>query len=234
MAGDWLKVEMGTPDKPEVWAVAETLGIDPDAAFGKLFRIWAWFDEQTESGNAPSVTKALLDRKVGVTGFCDAVIDAGWMIEEEKTIFLPNFDRHTGKTAKNRALTAKRAADHRRKSNDDRNAQRNGASVTSALPREEKRREESNTPCSPPKRKRVTQSTQLPKDFEPNQTCLDLAAEKGVDLSVELPQFKDHYTAKGERRKDWQASLRTWIRNAAKWQKPRAGNSTEDIWAGTK
>lgn len=140
MAGDWLKVEVATPDKPEIWLIAEALQIDPDAVVGKLFRVWAWFDQQTENGNAPTVTKMLLDRKVGVTGFCDAVIQAGWM-EEKGSLILPNFDRHNGQTAKNRALTAKRVKKHK-----ETNAKGNDGSVTEVtdetLPKEEKRREE--------------------------------------------------------------------------------------------
>lgn len=69
MAGDWIKFEICTPDKAEVWQIADTLSIDPDAVVGKLLRVWIWFDQQTENGNAPSVTKKLLDRSVGVLGF---------------------------------------------------------------------------------------------------------------------------------------------------------------------
>jgi len=145
MAGDWLKFEKSTSDKPEVWAMAEQLGIDPDAVVGKLLRVWAWFDEQSEKGNAPSVTKMLLDRRVGVTGFCDAMISCSWMVEEGTQVQLQNFDRHNGKTAKERSLTAKRQQKHRGKSNDN----SNGVSVTSPLPREEKRREENKPPISP-------------------------------------------------------------------------------------
>ncbi|MES1926541.1 hypothetical protein [Salinisphaera sp. T31B1] len=140
MAGDWIKVEKSLSDKPEAWQIAASLDIDPDAVVGKLIRIWAWFDDQTENGNAPSVTRALLDRRVGVTGFCDAMIAAGWMHDDGQHIALPNFDRHNGKTAKNRALTAKRVAQHKRKSNAEGNETGNAASVTNALPREEKRR----------------------------------------------------------------------------------------------
>lgn len=145
MAGDWLKVETSTPDKPEIWSIAEQLGIDPDAVVGKLFRVWAWFDQQTENGNAPTVTKMLLDRKVGVIGFCDAVIESGWMTETD-SLTLPNFDRHNGQTAKNRALTAKRVAKHKKG-----NADTVTPSVNNALPREEKRREEKNINNSPAK-----------------------------------------------------------------------------------
>ena len=136
MAGDWLKFETATLDKPEVWAIAQDLNIDPDAVIGKLLRVWSWFDQQSTIGNAPSVTKALLDRCAGVTGFCDSVIKAGWMIDDGRFLSLPNFERHNGTTAKTRAQTGKRVKNHRAK--DD--SQCNATSVTKALP--EKRREE--------------------------------------------------------------------------------------------
>lgn len=146
MAGDWIKFETATSDKPEVWAMAQSLGIDADAVVGKLLRVWAWFDQQTQEGNAvgngasvtSSVTKALLDRRVGVSGFCDSMILSGWMSDDGQSLTLPNFDRHNGKTAKTRAMTAKRVATHKAKSN----ATSVTSSVSSALPREEKRREE--------------------------------------------------------------------------------------------
>ena len=136
MAGDWLKIELSTPDKPEVWAIATERSIDPDAVVGKLLRVWAWFDQHSEKGNAPSVTKALLNRLVGVSGFCDSLINAGWMIESDEVISLPNFDRHNGNTGKSRSLTARRVSKHKEKTRG------NDSSVTLPLPREEKRREE--------------------------------------------------------------------------------------------
>ena len=113
IAGDWIKFETSTSDKPEVWYIASKLSIDPDAVVGKLLRIWVWFDAQSLNGNAPSVTKLLLDRQVGVTGFCNSMIESGWMLDDGSEIRLPNFDRHNGETAKNRAQTAKRVAKHR-------------------------------------------------------------------------------------------------------------------------
>ena len=38
MAGDWIKVEHTTPDKPEVVKLADMIGIDQDAVVGKLLR----------------------------------------------------------------------------------------------------------------------------------------------------------------------------------------------------
>lgn len=134
----WIKFDSATPDKPEVWQIASALGIDPDAVVGKLMRVWIWFDSHTENGNAPSVTKALLDRLVGVTGFCDAMMSAGWLSDDGSTVSLPNFDAHNGETAKKRALTARRVAKHKEKGNAAGNAASVTASVKPALPREEK------------------------------------------------------------------------------------------------
>ena len=128
MAIPWIKFEVTTSDKMEVGLIADILGIDPDAVVGKLLRVWAWFDENTIDGsasvtqkalqerykcNASSVAKALLDRRVGAAGFCDAMIQVGWMVELDGTISLPNFDRHNGESAKKRAEGGKRVEKHR-------------------------------------------------------------------------------------------------------------------------
>ena len=129
--------------------MAGALGIDPDAVVGKLLRVWAWFDQHSENGNAPSVTKVTLDRQVGNAGFCDAMVSVGWMVEAGGQVSLPNFDRHNGETAKKRALTSQRVAKHKAKGNAAGNAQSVTASVKTALPREEKIREEKDQEHSP-------------------------------------------------------------------------------------
>jgi hypothetical protein len=129
MAGDWMKIELELPDKPEVHAISNTLNIDPDAVVGKLIRVWQWFDKHTTDGNAHGVTYSLLDRITGVTGFGEAMMFVGWIEQNDKYLTMPKFDRHTSASAKKRALTNKRV-----------DKSRNAPSVTVALP--EKRREE--------------------------------------------------------------------------------------------
>tara|TARA_R110000824_G_scaffold15044_7_gene63630 strand:- start:5068 stop:6183 length:1116 start_codon:yes stop_codon:yes gene_type:complete len=145
MAGEWIKFESVTPDKPEVYQLAEILGIDPDSVVGKLVRVWVWADQQTIDGNARGVTRALLDRLTSAGGFADALIAVGWLLEVEGGLTFPRFDEHNGKTAKARALGAKRASKSRASRSE------RDASATTASPREEKRREENNQP-SPPAR----------------------------------------------------------------------------------
>jgi len=138
MAGDWIKVQKDTPDKPEVLAIASRLNIDPDAVTGKLIRVWSWFDTHTTDGNALSVTFAFLDRLTSVTGFAEQMVFCGWLNQNGSMLSLPNFENHNGETAKKRAQSKNRTEKHR--SNANSNANSNASSVTKVLP--EKRREE--------------------------------------------------------------------------------------------
>lgn len=140
MAGDWIKIEHWTPDKPEVFRMAELLDMDPDAVTGKLIRIWIWADQQTITGDAHSVTRASLDRLTQRHGFADAMLTCGWLEQTDDGLRFVNFDRHNGETAKTRALNAKRNGKLRA-----RRHERDAVSVTSASPKEEKRREDNTT-----------------------------------------------------------------------------------------
>ncbi len=231
MAGDWIKFEIATSDKPEVWAIAQRLSIDPDAVVGKLLRVWSWFDQHTENGNAPTVTKMLLDRVVGVTGFCDAVISSGWMIESNGEISLPNFDRHNGKTAKNRATTAKRVASFKEKSKES-NAGANAKVTPAPLPREEKRREDINNSASPHSaQEKSNRGTRLPRDWKPTQEYFDAAKELNPNiLDARIVQigaeFRDYWIAKsgaGATKVDWMATWRNWVRKEPNHSRPTQG-----------
>lgn len=111
---NWIKVEVTTPDKPEVARLSTLLGLDPDAVVGKLVRLWAWADAQCEDGNTLGVTSAFLDRLTYCPGFTNALIEVGWMTGTEENFTLPDFDRHNGKSAKQRASTARRVELHRK------------------------------------------------------------------------------------------------------------------------
>lgn len=136
----WLKVEIETPDKPEIWAMAEMLAIDADTVFGKVFRVWKWFDQHTEDGNAAGVTFLLVDRVTGISGFAVAMEKVGWLVTTDDGLSLPKFDRHNGQTAKNRANTAARVAKHKA-ANAKGNDMVTREPLPTALPRERKEKE---------------------------------------------------------------------------------------------
>lgn len=214
MAGDWLKFEKATLDKPEVFAIAADLGLDPDAVLGKLLRVWSWFDTHTESGNARRVTSALLDRIAGATGFTAAMVSVGWMEVTDDGVQQPGFDKHTGQSAKTRATTARRVAKSR-----SGNGECNGTGVTndgtSALAREEKRREEVKAKATGQQADHGAGSDgdgQLPADIVPPK---DPAGEKTkpararkAQTAKRFPEFWAAYPVKKGRadaEKKWKA-----------------------------
>ena len=188
MAGEWIKFEASTPDKREVFAITTSLGWDdPDRTVGKLLKVWRWFDQQTIDGNAPGVTLALLDQIIGVTGFAQSMCEVGWFKVTDCGVMLPNFERHNGKTAKDRALTAKRVAKH--KSNAASNDNGNAENVSGALPREEKRRiykDPAKAPEFNPKEELLLRGVS-------EQTAEDwLTLRKGFKAKVTKTVLKEH------------------------------------------
>lgn len=211
MAGDWIKFELTTLDKPEVCQIADLADIDPDAVVGKLMRVWGWFDQQTENGNAPSVSKKLLDRLVGVIGFCEHMKSVAWMIEIDGVISLPHFDRHNGKTAKNRLLTAKRVANHKAS-----NGKSNAANVSGALPKEEKRREDQN-PLSAREAVDPRMPSEMTLDWNPDDKLLKTySVHSGVALDLFTEEARRAFTAHYEPRGQVNTQAE-WVQMLVKW-----------------
>lgn len=104
MAEFWVKIEKSTPDKPEIFEIAEELSIDPDAVIGKLVRVWCWIDSNSADGHIKSVTHVLIDRLTSHKGFALAMENCGWLEKNR----IPNFDRHLGESAKKRAKDSER------------------------------------------------------------------------------------------------------------------------------
>ncbi len=207
MAGDWIKVEKATARKPEVLRIAVALGIHPDQAFGLCIRFWSWCDDQLETGNAPGVTGALLDALLERDGIATALALVGWIKVENGELVIPNYDRHLSENAKKRALTARRAAKRRSRKG-------NAESVTVALPREEKRREEIDTPIGV---SRANTKFVKPTVEEVSAYCLERKN------SVDPERFFAHYESNGWRvgknpMKDWRGAVRTWEKS--EFQKP--------------
>lgn len=170
MAGDWLKIEKDTPEKPEIAGISAALDISPEVAFAKCFKLWRWADSNLESGHAPRVTKAFLDSIVGMSGFAQAMVDVGWLSNGNDAIEFPNFDRHMSQSAKRRGLAANRKQKQR-------GAECHAPRVTKAGP--EKRREEKN--------KRREKSAAKPPPRPRNELFDAIAEVTGFDPATSGP-----------------------------------------------
>lgn len=57
----------------------------------------------------------------------------------------------------------------------------------------------------------------LPDEFKPDAVGMNYANQHGIAVAEELENFRDYHLARGLTRKDWQASWRTWCRNAVRF-----------------
>jgi len=144
MSGEWIKIEVSLPAKPEVIRMGRALGLSPEAICGYLIRFWGWASSNSVDGSVTQLALRDIDMIVTLQGYAQAMCDVGWLQydKEKDSIVLPNFTRHNGESSKKRALSANRSAKYRHANSD--------ATVTlQASP--EKRREEKSKPSAPAK-----------------------------------------------------------------------------------
>jgi hypothetical protein len=118
MAGDWLKVEKVTPDKPEIAILARKLGVSQGEAFLSWFRVYSWADGITCPGFVPHLSPEDADTAShAAPGTCSALAsrEIGWLATDGGGIQFINWDRHNGKSAKSRALEAEKKRKQREK-----------------------------------------------------------------------------------------------------------------------
>lgn len=135
MAGDWIKVEHATLDKPEVLRMAELLGIKRREMLGVLLDFFVWLDRNSCHGCVTHMSRMSLDDVTHMAGFAAALCDVGWASIDDETgvMTLKNWDRHNGNPAKTRALAKDRKV-----------TQRSRNSHAESVTREEKRRVTTN------------------------------------------------------------------------------------------
>lgn len=143
MAGDWIKIEHGLLNKPEVMLLADALDVSHFEAVGHLVAFWLWVDLNL-SPSCPQVkgTKRGLDRVAGRDGFADALVSVGWLRIEDDLISIPGYEIHLSKSAKERAKGQKKKASQRSKVSPNLSPTTGDKNGTEGGTREEKRREE--------------------------------------------------------------------------------------------
>lgn len=122
MSAHWIPMRAGLEDDPHVTAAAARLDVDPDLIVGKLKRMWSVADEQTDDGVLVGWTPAMLDRKVGLPGFAEALVKGPkgdgadpWLVVrpancEPAALIVPEFEKHMGSKGRMRERARTRAA----------------------------------------------------------------------------------------------------------------------------
>jgi hypothetical protein len=237
MAGDWIKMRGNLWDDPRVARLCDLTDQTEAVIIGGLYWLWSTADQHTETGILPGLTLRQIDRKTNIKGFGEAICAIGWLTDHPDGVSIVRFEEHNGASAKRRALTAKRVANHRKgndeetpedaKSNDDvtqpelLNEQ---DSVNSALAREREREREyisiPNGIESAAKR-----ASRLPADWSPSADQIDFCRTSRPDLRWQdvADSFRDYWIAKpgkDGRKIDWDATWRRWVRNEKQNAKP--------------
>jgi hypothetical protein len=227
MAGEWIKVEAATADKPEVLRIARILKLDHDTVFGKLVRLWSWIDTNSVDGVVDGVVDADLDCICRCAGFTSACVAVGWLQYDASAerVSLPNFDRHNGETAKQRDMKNRRQAKWRAGVDDPVDE----PSSTKASTREEKRREEKKKEKKPAARPLSAYIEECKvkgeKPIPDGDPIFDYAEKVGLPhdyLLLAWGWFKDQM--EGKRKTDWRAHFR----NAVKGNWPKYWYPTDD------
>jgi hypothetical protein len=147
VAGDWIKMRSNLWDDPRVSNLCDLLDCGEAQIVGALYWLWATADQHTEDGILPGLSMRQIDRKTGVAGFAQALCDIGWLQDTPDGLRVSRFEEHNGASAKKRAVTAKRVANHRSSHDVTQPAlQNDDASVTGALAREREEEEKSSVP----------------------------------------------------------------------------------------
>lgn len=143
MAGDWIKVEIGLAEKPEVFRLSHLLGVDRHTIIGKLVTFWSWANRSSVDGHVDGVDAHDVDALVDAAGFSAAMCKIKWLAvdAENHGINIPHFDRHNGESVKKRLLKSERQARWRENHVD---VSVDAGASTNASTREEKRRSTSS------------------------------------------------------------------------------------------
>lgn len=119
MAGDWIKLEATTLQKPEILEAAEMLSISRREAIGLFVDYFVWLDQhldETCPGFVPHVSRKSLEVVLACPGFAAVLETIRWgkFDDRTRTLTVVNHERHNGKTAKTRALDQRKKAEQRR------------------------------------------------------------------------------------------------------------------------
>ena len=117
----WVKRTKGLSSKREILIMADFLAVDRRMVAG-VFMDWIdWADEETTDGFIDGMTVDQIDVVVGYQKFGQALLLVDWIKQDKRGLYIVNFDRHNGESAKKRALDQRRQASRRERKKQEKN-----------------------------------------------------------------------------------------------------------------
>lgn len=109
---NWIKVDIDTPYKAAIDEIMDACQCSRGEAFMAWFNLYVWFDQMTADGTV-NASPAEIDAKAGLPKIAQALQDAGWIAFHGRRCVISNWAEHNGKSAKSRALHARRNATYK-------------------------------------------------------------------------------------------------------------------------
>lgn len=208
-------------------SLAQSLRKNEREIIGALYLLWSLADRfSDENGVLENFSPEILNKKIGIKRFIQS-LPSDWVDLGGDWVTLPNYAEHNGSTSKSRLQVQRRVAKHRYKSNGG----GNGQALRKPLP--EKRREEKNR-----EEERRVYNTDSDQSVAVVDTRLPAKAKKTICTNDSIPKdafaklladprycdgdremlrdcfegMRDWSQSKLEKRADWTAALRNWIK----------------------
>lgn len=235
MAGDWIKMRVDLQTHPKIVRILSATQADKFRVIGGLHAVWSVFDTHSVDGKLNGYTAATLDHVIGWQGFAQAMIDVGWLIEDDaQALVLPEFFEHNGKSGKRRAEDQKRKREDRKSPQPVRIL--SASEPDKKLTRDREDIEVINTPIPPKGRKsaitfpqfllncKANNETPIP-DEHPVFAYADEAKIPRDFLALHWFEFKDRYGDGSKKYKDWRKVFSNSVRGNwfRLWYAPKDG-----------
>lgn len=212
MSSDWIKMRSDLGDDPAVIAIASQLGVSEFEAVGRLHCLWSWADRHTTNGVVQGVSSEWIDRRVG-QGMAAAMEAVGWLSRNCGVVTFPGFDKHNGRTAKERAEDARRKRESRSCPEDVRDESGQTPDENQTRERERERGKSLTSGA-----REAGSATPMPRRMllldewraEARRIRPDLTDD---EVSTVFYGFRDHYVSNGDKRVDWLAAWCKWVRS---------------------
>lgn len=115
----WIKVRKGLNESPKIVAISRICGCSRERAFDAWFRLYCYFDSNTDDGRIPFLDEKEIDRIASLQGIGHAMQTIGWLEFDSCGCTICEWDKHNGNSAKKRLLHSERQNRYKQRKNDE-------------------------------------------------------------------------------------------------------------------